>query len=274
MAQWNKNTQSYRSQDTTLFEAVVIADSSGNVIDNFSGGTGGGSSTVTLDITTYSNGLELAAGNITGQSHINKFGYDENVGTVSYGTIWDGGSIYSYIGTPGVASVTSDDGGDTGNLVDIQGLDADYNLVTETVAVGSTGTQVFSRVFRAICQTECVGEVDIIVDSATRATVLAGAGQTLMALYTVPAGKTAYLLKFQGSIDKSNGEAKFRLMARPFGNGFQVKGQFGTAAGSYVSYDYPIPLKFEEKTDIEIRAIAGSTLGAGAIFDLVLVDNA
>ena len=37
-------------------------------------------------------------------------------------------------------------------------------------------------------------------------------GQTLMALYTVPAGKTAYLLKF-GSIDKSNGEAKFRLMA-------------------------------------------------------------
>ena len=258
MAQWNKNTQEYRSQDTSLFEVVMLADQNGNPVST-SGPAGN---------------IPISAGEVPGYSHINKFGYNEAVGSGAYETIWDGSSLYSYVGTPGVASVTSTDPGDTGHLIEIQGLDQDYNLVTETVAVGSAGAQLFSRIFRAKCLVDCVGQVDIAVDSAIRATILAGAGQTLMALYTVPAGKTAYLLKFQGSIDKSNGEAKFRIMARPFGSGFQVKGQFGTAAGSYVNYDYPIPLRFEEKTDIEIRAIAGATLGCGAIFDLILVDNA
>ena len=258
MAQWNKSEQSYRSQDKSLFEVVMVADQNGNPLNTYGSAAN----------------IPIADGTVPGYSHINKFGFDEAVGTTSYETIWDGSSLYSYITTPGVASITSDDVGDTGNLIDIQGLDADYNLVTETIAVGSTGSQVFSRVFRAICQTECAGEVDVNVDGATRATMLAGAGQTLMALYTVPAGKTAYLLKFQGSIDKSNGEAKFRLMVRPEGGGFQVKGQFGTAAGSHITYDYPIPLKFEEKTDIEIRAIAGAAMGCGATFDLILVDNA
>ena len=63
-------------------------------------------------------------------------------------------------------------------------------------------------------------------------------------------------------------------MARPENGAFSVKGQFGTAGGAAITYDYPVPLKFEEKTDIEIRALSGTTLGAGAIFDLILVDNA
>ena len=256
MAQWNRQEQQYRSQDTSLFEVVMVADQDGNPLNTY------GSSA----------NIPIAAGDVTGYQHINKFGYRDTLAS-TYQAIWDGSTVYSYVSTPGVASVVSDDGGDTGNLIDIQGLDADYNQVTETVAVGSTGSQVFSRVFRAICQSECVGEVDINIDSATRATILAGANQTLMALYTVPAGKTAYLVKFQGSIDKSNGECKFRLMVRPENGAFNVKGQFGTAAGTAITYDYPIPLKFEEKTDIEIRALSGATLGPGAIFDLILVDN-
>lgn len=258
MAQWNKNEQDYRSQDKSLFEVVMVADQNGNPLNTYGSAAN----------------IPIADGTVPGYDHINKFGYDDAVGTTAYETIWDGSSLYSYVSTPGPASVSSTDGGDTGILVDIQGLDQDYNLVSETVAVGSTGSVNFSRVFRAAGGSDHAGDISITVDSAVRAICQASAGQTLMALYTVPAGKTAYLLKFQGSIDKSNGEAKFRLMARPFGNGFQVKGQFGTAAGSYITYDYPVPLKFEEKTDIEIRAIAGATLGAGAIFDLILVDNA
>lgn len=258
MAQWNRNNQGYRSQDSTLFESVVISDQFGNPINDFG---------------AVSASLYLARGFQTGYSHINKFGYRDSVNG-TFEAIWDGSTAYSYVSTADFATVTSADGGDTGVLVEIQGLDDDYNLVYETVAVGSTGTQLFTRVFRAIAQGEHAGDISITVDSGLRAKVLADASQTLMAIYTVPAGKTAYMLKFQGTIDKSNGECKFRIMARPFGSVFQVKGQFGTAAGSSITYDYPIPLRFDEKTDIEIRAHAGATLGAGAVFDLVLVDNA
>jgi hypothetical protein len=93
-----------------------------------------------------------------------------------------------------------------------------------------------------------------------------------MAVYTVPAGKTAYLLNLTLSVDK-NVDAIFKLMTHPHDDGaFNIKGQFGTF-GSPIEHNYPIPLKFTEKTDIEVRADAGSTCGGGATFDLILVDN-
>lgn len=258
MAQWNKDTQSYRAQDTTNFEVVMIADEDGNPINSFGAASN----------------IPIAAGLISGYSHINKFGYNSDVSLqgAAYATIWDNSSLYSYIGTAGVASVASA-GSDTGTI-EVQGLDANYALVTETIAIGSSGTTEFLRIFRAVQLSGTnAADINISVDGAVRAIIKAGAGQTLMAVYTVPAGKTAYLMKFQGSIDKSNGETKFRFMARPFGGVFNVKGQFGTAAGSPITYDYPVPLVFPEKTDLEVRASSGSTLGAGAIFDLILVDN-
>ena len=39
------------------------------------------------------------------------------------------------------------------------------------------------------------------------------------------------------------------------------------------TYQYPVPLRFEEKTDLEIRADSGNTCGGNAMFDLILVDN-
>jgi hypothetical protein len=35
MAQWNKQDQAYRVQDTTNFEVVMIADEDGNPINSF-----------------------------------------------------------------------------------------------------------------------------------------------------------------------------------------------------------------------------------------------
>jgi len=258
MAQWNKNEQAYRVQDTTNFEVVMLADENGNPLNSYGAAAN----------------IPIAAGLLDGYSHINKFGYSDDI-TIQgggYTTIWDDASLYSYIGTAGVASVASTNG-DTGT-VEVQGLDENYAPVTETITIGSSGTTEFLRIFRVVQLTGTNNDdIEISVDGAVRAIIKADAGQTLMALYTVPAGKTAYLMKFQGSIDKSNGETKFRFMARPFGGIFNVKGQFGTAAGSPINYDYPVPLRFEEKTDIEVRAVSGSSLGAGAVFDLILVDN-
>jgi hypothetical protein len=92
-----------------------------------------------------------------------------------------------------------------------------------------------------------------------------------MSLYTIPAGKTGYLMKLQGSIDANN-DALFRLYARPFGGAFNVRGQFGVFASGF-NYDYPVPLRFEEKTDIEVKGLSQNGVGGGAIFDIILVDN-
>ena len=222
--------------------------------------------------------FDVAAGKITGTKHLNKFGYNEGL-TLSYEPIWDGSSAYTYNSYAQVLRVTSDDSADNTATVEVQGLDSDYNLAYETLTVGgSDGTTKFIRVFRAIMKThptatENAGVITIANDSdVAQAKILETNGQTLMALYTIPAGKTGYLTHFMGTVDKSN-DAIFQIRTRkPNGDVFNVKAQFGTFA-TPVTYEYEVPLVFTEKSDIEIRAKAGATMGGGATFDLVLIDD-
>lgn len=219
-------------------------------------------------------GIQIASGLVINTSHINKFGYNPGLST-QYETVHDEGGIYSYIQTPGPATVTG--ASDAGAVVSIQGLDENYNLLTESVTVGGTSINSFKRIFRAKVESVVSGSVNsgditVTVDGEARATILDGNGQTLMALYTIPRRHTGYLVKFTGSIEKAQ-EIIFKIYTRVDGNGvYNLKGQFGSF-GSPIIYDYPIPLKLKEKTDIEIQAKAGANAAGGAIFDLILVRN-
>lgn len=220
-------------------------------------------------------GIQIASGLVINTSHINKFGFNPAC-SVNLETIHDAGGLYNYIETPGPATVAG--ASDTGAVVSVQGLDENYDLLSESVSVGGTSTNNFIRVFRLRLESHNhddlnVGDITATVDGAVRATILAGNGQSLMALYTIPRRTTGYLVKFQGSIEK-NQEVIFKLFSRHIGNDgvFNLKGQFGTF-GAHITYDYPVPLLFKEKTDIEVRAVVGATAPAGAIFDLILVRN-
>lgn len=252
MATWNTNKNGY-ARNGGMFEVVMVADESGTI----NGGTG--------PVTALP----------VGREHINKFGHCgvDHIGTA---TIWDGNGttpVYDYP-ADGVVTVTSDSGSDTGEAVEVQGLDADWNQVIEIINVGSTGTTTFSRVFRARkVDATNVGTVSLNMNGTLAAQILPGNGQTLMALYSIPAGKTGYLLQFQGNYNKGNAEASFMIFAREFGKAFNIKGMFSTHGGNPVTYNYPIPLKFPEKTDIRIDANNSSSAGNGAVFDILLVDN-
>ncbi|MEK9983706.1 MAG: hypothetical protein VW879_03100 [Opitutae bacterium] len=227
-----------------------------------------------FDNSRLAEGVRIAAGQVNNVSHINKFGFNPAL-SGSYETIHDAGGIYSYIGTPGTATIAG--ASDSGAVIEVQGLDADYNQVTEDITVGATGSVTFSRIFRARVKslssgTTNQGNITVTVDSAVRATILTGNGQTLMALYTIPADKKGYLKYFQGSVEK-NQDVIFKIFTRNIDDGvFNLKGQFGTF-GTPVTYDYQVPLEFGPKTDIEIQAKAGATTAGGAVFDLILVDE-
>ena len=96
-----------------------------------------------------------------------------------------------------------------------------------------------------------------------------------MSVYTVPAGKTAYLIKLQVGSDKAstNSAMKYNLMAREFGGTFRIKGQFHSAGGQNIITEYPVPLAFPEKTDIRIDVTAAQQATCSATFDIILVDN-
>lgn len=251
----------YGSSNRDIHEVVMLADKNGNVLNSFGSASN----------------IPIAAGDVSGYSHINKFGYTGGT-SVSTGTIWDGntaGQFYPYPAAGVVTVTSSDTANDNGETVEIQGLDSNYNPAIETVTVGgAAGATSFIRIFRArMVSNTNVGIITINQGGSLAAQISAGNGQTLMAVYTIPAGKTGYLLKFQGSMDKSNADTIFKLFSRPWDNGaFNLKGQWGTQGGNPVTYDYPVPLVFTEKTDIKVDIAAGN-VGAGAIFDIILVDN-
>lgn len=221
-------------------------------------------------------GIEIAEGNIKDVSCINKFG--STSGTITtLSTVWDGESttaIYPYP-TAGVAAVT-DNTVDTGDVVVIEGLDANYNIISTTIPVGSPSPVVFSRIFRAYKETEPNGDdIDITIGGALAARIIAGAGQTQMAVYTIPAGFTGYLMKIHGSSDRNQGTTatQFILRAREAHDGgvFRIKGTYGTAGGDQFDYEYPVPLRFPAKTDIRVDATATQLTKVSAIFDIILV---
>ena len=235
---------------------------------------GGGTITVDGIMTPYLIGI--AQGLVSGTSSINKFGYRESIPN-SYQTIWDGTSDYAYAAAGTVLAVADNTSSDNNGTVEVQGLDQNYAPITETLTIGgSASSNQFLRVFRARMITANTGSTNVDEIRIKRATtdlaiILAAAGQTLMSLYTIPAGKTGYLIRLQGNVDANN-DALFRLISRPLNESFNVKGQFGVFASGF-TIEYPIPLVFTEKTDLQVVAKSQNNVGGGATFDLILKDN-
>lgn len=231
-------------------------------------------------------GIHIARGGVADTIHVNKFGYNTAVGT-TFEVVSDLGT--NYLPTvAGVVSIVSDDAndddGDTGaRTIEIEGLDANYNSLLETVTLNGTSavttTASFLRVFRMRVLTagssqsnEGILTASIGGNNVGRISSDDG-GQTLMAVYTIPAGYKGYLIKFQGSLSK-NQEAVYQLRTKDntANAAWQTKGQWGTFA-STVTFDYIIPLEIPEKTDIQLQAKAGATSEVGGIFDLILVKD-
>ena len=242
----------------------------------------------------YDWSITISNGTLDGVGYIEKFGRNATL-SGNPETIWDGSNLYTYLSTTSSVYITSSSGDDatagTGaRTVEVQGLDENYELQTETINVDdSASTTTFIRVFRAIVKTvgsggQAAGVISIRSASGGGGTLLAqigrvgtggGAslGQTFMALYTIPAGKTGYLTQWTVGAGGQNADTTALLLARPTGGAFNSK-DIVISAGNQFSKDYKIPLMFTEKTDIEVRAFSSSSGNdCSSTFNILLIDN-
>lgn len=223
-------------------------------------------------------GINVEKGLVEDFAGVNKFGYNSAVGT-SYETIWDGNNTYTYVSSAGTATVTSTNtASDNGGTVEIQGLDSNYDLATETLTIGgSAGTKSFIRVFRAVMKTaitgnDNVGTLSVIVSTVTVAQIRPTYAQSLMAIYTIPRSKRGFLIQLDVGSSKDL-ENEIRVIAKQITNGnvWNTK-EFITTRGGFMEKNYNVPLLFEEKTDIEIIAKSSATSAISAGFELFLED--
>lgn len=237
---------------------------------------------------------DISLGNYDNKKLEFKFGRNTSIGSAEE-VVWDAGGNYTFLSTAEYINVSStsssDANGDVGawNVI-INGLDENFNEQSETVVLdGTTPVQTqkqYLRLFRAFViesgNTSVIGganqgDISFISDTTTtlQAKILEHNGQTLMAIYTVPAGKTALITGGTFAIGQGKEcvfKGKFRNCSTEncvFSDKYSVE-LFESAFFA----TFPTPLPVPEKTDIVITGQNGATtVTASASFALVLVDN-
>lgn len=240
--------------------------------------------------------FNIMIGRASGVSYVNKFGRNVAVAATDE-VIWDGSS--ATWAAPTVSrthQITSadpnDDVGDNGaTAVTIYGLDANYALASEVVAMngtanvgtGRTYTMIYRMVVTAVGGTgynEGIITATADTDTTVTAQINAGNNQTLMAIYMIPAGKTGYLTSYYSGINKdaTPGTAvssNIELWVKPFGEANQIKHvvSINTAGTSQYQHDFRWPLAIAAKSIVSIEADPSASEDISAGFEIVLVDD-
>lgn len=243
--------------------------------------------------------LEVSSGREPGYSTVNKFGNDPALGAGATNPIWDGSTTYTWPSSADITHIWSavDSATTRGVVVEVQGLDASWALTVQNVttdAADSTTevglTTALRRVFRMKVLDPSVMDQNLRVGPTGKASFQAqvsiGDNQTLMAIYTIPAGKTGYMTNYYISLNKVSGggnpELLTKLWARDNDNGYAswIKHVIGldADANSYINQTFNPYFKITEKTDVWLESTE-LTGGGGVIadvsggFDLILEDN-
>ena len=231
--------------------------------------------------------MMVSGGYISDHTFNHKFGAVDGIGNNTTGTVWDiPNQLYPWtaLDTPAVVNVERNNVGDNGITVTVEGLDGDYLEVSEDIVISGAdqvGTQLFKRVNRAFISgaTTNAGDIDIEAGAAggtTVARIQAGLGQTLMAVFTVPAGKTAYIHRITATAQDGKDATGWMYVREVNGvTAFRIKHtwEFYGDAGQY-HYDFAFPLPVSEKSDIDMRVTTRDKNGRYTIaFDVLLVGN-
>ncbi len=271
---------------------ILIKDGAG--ISKYMGASGAGSDADPFIHVPQDLMLEIARGNVSGFGQVNKFGENSDIADGVTEDIWDSGGTYAYPATALMTklSQTADQTAMRGQTIEVQGLDANWALTVQTKDLDASLTTTavtldtpLIRVFRMKVLADVVGTSNIRchndAESVDYAVIQTGNNQTLMALYTVPAGKTAYMTSYYCDTVESTGKepksTEFTLWVADRANSyeFQLKHEKGVAKGDSGFQHYFRPyMKVNEKSDIRMRAVpSGEDAHVHAGFDLILIDN-
>ena len=229
--------------------------------------------------------LNVSRGKVRGAEALYKFGAVPQMSINTTGTVWDkNDTVYpwSSFDSAGVLVAAQANSSDNGKKVTVLGLDDDFNETSEEFTLSSsgtvTGTVSFKRVYRAYI-TEGVANVGTVRFTKGGVDVLlitAGKAQTLMAIYTVPAGYTGYI--YQGTASAEFGaDATGDMFIRYFGEtAFRIGHSFEVSgAGGEYNYQFSFPVQIPEKSDIDVRMETRTNNGRyTAAFDILLIREA
>ncbi len=242
-------------------------------------------------------GMELQAGNVSNMSAAQIFGYNANLQASE--TLWDYGGTKTWFTaakTLGISSGSANDAAaGTGAItIIITGVNAAYALVTETITMngqakvetvnqylnlhemyvatfGATGNNV--GIIYAYDTSDAI--VAGVPQTATKVagTIAAVKGRSRLGVYTVPAGKTAYMIsRTPYFLLQTLQFGTLTLRIRPFGlSWWEFLYGYGVTIND--GSDLQIPPIIPEKSDIEFLAQTSVASAVTIESGLILIDD-
>ncbi len=237
--------------------------------------------------------LQVSRGQIQGHRNVTVFGFNPDVDATQV-SVWPLPSLITFPSAALQMTVSSTSANDTAagtgaRTVVVQGLDANYNEVTETVTLNGqtpvTMTASLLRVNYAFVGTAGSGNSaagDIYIGTGT---VTAGVpatsydiikfdyNNTTTGSYTVPAGYTAYVSQGLFSTGQAGGSnaVQGRLLTRGVDN-IRRTAAITTINNGVANYVFEYPLAIPEKTTVEATAVGSASNNAvSSMFILLLV---
>lgn len=222
------------------------------------------------------------------KSNIHKFGSNSNVpnqvSIESPVTAWDFQTNYNFPDDIGESLfIVSADPADIGQEITVVGLDENFSSKQQTINLNGTTNLAlngsWSRVFRVYNSgsIELAGDISVLnVNGDIYAYLMPENNQTLMALYTIPAEYTGYLMKFHCSAQNTSSAAinyTIHLKTREFGKVFRTRKIISCSTNQSDEETLLFPLELPAKTDI-IFQIIGADGNGGAVnadFDIALL---
>jgi hypothetical protein len=178
-----------------------------------------------------------------------------------------------------------------GATIELQGLDANWDAVTQTADLVAPTTVVVTlstpliRCFRMKVLADVVGDSEIrchnVGETQDYAIISIGANQTQMAVYTIPNGKTGYMTNYWShhnpatGLDPTSNPIEVWASDRDGPYAAQLKHGVGLPTNGGFRHPFnPYLGPFTQKTDIFITsAPVGKDANVSAGFDIILEDN-
>lgn len=237
--------------------------------------------------------LQVARGQIQGHRSVVVFGFNPDVDT-SQVSVWPLPSLITFPAAALQMTVSSSNANDTAlgtgaRTVVVQGLDANYNEVSETVTLnGQTAVTMtasllrvnYAYVLTAGSGNGAAGDIYIgtgVVTAGVPATtydvIKFDYNTTITGSWTVPAGYTAYVSQGLFSSGQAGGsnQVQGRLLTRGTDN-IRRTAAVTSINNGVADYVFEYPIVIQEKTTIEATAIGSANNNAvSSMFILVLV---
>lgn len=208
--------------------------------------------------------FDIARGHFSNVTPVNLFGFNETIG-ITYETIAkDGGGITPFPSSAVQMSLVSTSAADTMSVY-IQGLDTNYNVLTETVTLSGltpvTTTGSFLRINAAqITSGSNAGDISISNGGTEYAFIGAGIGISQALVYTVPANSKLYInsVNFTSGTVNPNKYLLGRAQMRT-ADGASLNFWQSTWAVGVLQFTVPVPFVVPEKCDFQLQAKSSSS---------------